>query len=766
MKTRMKKLKSSIALMLAGMLLLSGCSSTETSNSESSKDTGGEVVQNSEVQAAGTGGGRYVETDINPADEIILDVLKGKDGELILYTDGMQSKYTSSDAGETWEKSQSITTGIEGEVYHMALMDNGDVLAVSGQDNQSDKIYRISKENTVTEINLPGFSDSDGVMKVMSMKVIAGSKLALSAFDSSGYGSDGGAATFAVGGDTTMNAVYDLETNEKVYDILVEYDMLGDIVSDDSNFYIAGNGSNISVHDINDGKKIRDIRGEEPDEEIMINISFDKLALSGDGVLYSQDKKGIHKRDMETGAKTEVIPGNLYLFGGNNVSVERFYSMGKEEFVAFCRTGMEGESSLVKYHFDANAKTDPEKTLKIWTLKDNPVLRTAVSSFLRANPDSNIELETAMQSESAQEIGDAIQSLNTRMLAGDGPDIIMLDETPMQSYAEKGMLMDLKGEVNVDEMYSHLTDEVDENMYYLPTRFKIPVLMANESMIEKLQTMDMTVEEIVKGNALPPPAMDQNDIFSAIDEADRPVLTFQTFDELFNLFWSTSAGELVKDNKIDSESLGHWIEEIKKVSDKFSLAEENSMQSGGIMVISGASGGGDAYTGGMLDYMYSRAAAAGTIMGDIMELKFTQKGDTKYVPFPGLAEGSYIPQVIMGVSSNSKNKDYAVKFIQNMLSDEAQSVSGGGFPVTSKGYDAQLDGIEKMEIQGEEFAEEISFDMEAFTKNLKTPVTAEDTIKEVIKNAALSYCKGAADLETALSDIESGTKTYLAEISG
>ena len=40
-------------------------------------------------------------------------------------------------------------------------------------------------------------------------------------------------------------------------------------------------------------------------------------------------------------------------------------------------------------------------------------------------------------------VADRIRALNARILAGDGPDILVLDGLPTESYIEKGILADL-----------------------------------------------------------------------------------------------------------------------------------------------------------------------------------------------------------------------------------------------------------------------------------------------------------------------------------
>ena len=48
-----------------------------------------------------------------------------------------------------------------------------------------------------------------------------------------------------------------------------------------------------------------------------------------------------------------------------------------------------------------------------------------------------------MSGENGLTAEDAIKALNTEIMAGNGPDVIMLDGLPIESYLAKGMLADL-----------------------------------------------------------------------------------------------------------------------------------------------------------------------------------------------------------------------------------------------------------------------------------------------------------------------------------
>ena len=62
-----------------------------------------------------------------------------------------------------------------------------------------------------------------------------------------------------------------------------------------------------------------------------------------------------------------------------------------------------------------------------------------------------MELEIGLSGEDGMTEADAIRTLNTEILAGNGPDLICLDGFNLESYLEKGVLADV----------SHILDQAD-----------------------------------------------------------------------------------------------------------------------------------------------------------------------------------------------------------------------------------------------------------------------------------------------------------------
>ena len=65
--------------------------------------------------------------------------------------------------------------------------------------------------------------------------------------------------------------------------------------------------------------------------------------------------------------------------------------------------------------------------------------------FQKKYPDIYLTLETGMSGNDGVTRTDALKTLNTEIMAGKGPDILILDGISSETYAEQGMLEDLSG---------------------------------------------------------------------------------------------------------------------------------------------------------------------------------------------------------------------------------------------------------------------------------------------------------------------------------
>lgn len=94
--------------------------------------------------------------------------------------------------------------------------------------------------------------------------------------------------------------------------------------------------------------------------------------------------------------------------------------------------------------------------------------------------------------------------MNTNIMSGKGPDIIVLDGMPVKSYLEKGLLTDLTEILNKVENAEGIIPSIKntyangEMIQAIPTRFQMPLIQGRKGDIENINDLTTMVEQIKK----------------------------------------------------------------------------------------------------------------------------------------------------------------------------------------------------------------------------------------------------------------------------
>ncbi|MCQ4735736.1 hypothetical protein NE463_20055, partial [Anaerotruncus colihominis] len=85
------------------------------------------------------------------------------------------------------------------------------------------------------------------------------------------------------------------------------------------------------------------------------------------------------------------------------------------------RYGDAGEWPLFHYTYSADTPTVPSTELRVFSLYENATVRQAMGVYQRQNPDVRVSYEVALGDDSAVTESDALRTLSTELLAGEGP---------------------------------------------------------------------------------------------------------------------------------------------------------------------------------------------------------------------------------------------------------------------------------------------------------------------------------------------------------
>lgn len=396
--------------------------------------------------------------------------------------------------------------------------------------------------------------------------------------------------------------------------------------------------------------------------------------------LYSYVPDGSVTEELVSGTGTSLADPVFFPTALTGGADDSFYVLGRQN----------GQPALYHYVYDPNVPTEPSTHLTVYSLYPQDTLMQLISQYQKAHPETAVTLEVGLTGEDGVTESDAIRTLNTRILAGDGPDLICLDGFNLNTYEEKGLLADLtqildQGEKTLEQVTKCYADE--GKVYMVPTAFAIPVVYGPGEIVSQIQDLDSLVTAAGLAKEAKPEA---NSVLNAwIPEM---------FADMF--YDSCSAAWLRENGTLDGEALtqyytamqniyaldGAYQEKMREMLE----SEGRSMEDmgyipgeytglGGSVTIFSANSCLDA---GTLESMDSWSYALAEVEG----LEGYQ-----VLPLHAQASNVFLPRRVMGILTSSTQQEAAAQFLSFLLSEEAQSSAQGfGFPVNQAAFDRQI----------------------------------------------------------------------------
>ncbi len=792
----MKTIKRWTAFLLCCALVLAcvGCAGAEAPASGSGSSGGG---IGGGVPAPG-GKGRYVETDITPPDAQgeQLHSFLAEDGALECYNWDLTKKFTSTDGGENWQESDGPGAGgtLTGRVQACTRLASGSLLvAMSNNNGSTTGLVRLAPDGTtqpfpvapLDEAIETGPSTHIGLLRAVSedrlllnffsgdfgtapeeedggdddaASVPGGEDASTAAggangeYALEGEGSEPASAPeeeeeentmagFVVGGEQIeFTGLIDLASGE----VIAEYPEWFGIsaAADADTLYLLGYGGEVTAKALADGKPQTKGEGKVAAEQ----YDFSMQMATGPNGMYILTSKNIQTMNAE-GAASVLVDGSSYSFSAVGNMARALHLLPGGDMVA--QMDNDAGSRLYRYRWDENAVLDPDKVLNVWSLNENPLVRTAISAMRAQNPDVVVEYEVALSQGGGVTAEDAIKTLNTRLLNGDGPDVLILDGTPAESYAARGMLQDLNSVVDTGGLFPNIAAPfaTTGGTFYLPTNMKIPVLLGTRENLDKAAGLEQLIQMVQSGNPLPE-LTEGYDVFSSLPQNTRPALIPETLREMYDLLWNSGAASVITPEGLD-----------KYGTDEFGMVQ----QSGSVSM--GYSGGMVAQiSGSPVAYASQRALLGAYLVDDLAMLDMVMEPpETALAAFPGLGEGSFVPMGLAGISADSPRGELAAQFVNLMLSEEVQGTkTGSGLPVTEAGMKKQIADQDEL-LQQQPTPERFEFDYLPLVNLAQTPQMGDETVSEMIWSAAQSLFSGEMDVEGAVAQLEQELRNYLAE---
>jgi len=737
--------------------------------------------------------GRYVESDITPPISGEFISLQTHDGAMVAFDNGLRTRYDSVDGGTTWTQTQGPgrnTNNFE-NVRTATFLPDGRLLAHIPSEGLANISDDGSHEHFPLEVIDNAISDG-GNVNVTLLQALENNQLLLS-YNTSSFPFLGGglnmdsidglvgdiSALVESGGDLSaildnidLDAVFGefsttvgggTESSTRIQGghgggrgQVTQFTSPSGGHSGGGGGFIQmfGGGQTISTHDITTGQLIEELP------------SVNAVSVSQAGDFHSiQD--GAIIRHSANGDVDNLLDGTAFAFTALGETVSSILTLDDGSIIVNITS--DGQSRLFRYTWDANASINPDKILTVWSLEDNATVRATISELWRNNPDAYIVHEIAL-GDGAMSASDAIRTLNTRLLSGSGPDILILDGTPIESYAGRGMLLDMSQSINTSDIPANLlapfTAQTAGRLYVVPTQFKLPVIMGDERQLQTVQTLNSLVDRVVSGNPSVSATGRRGGMLAGVPEEDRSELSFSNLEELFELLWLTSASTIIDNNQLNSDALYEFFAAVEAISNKYNLTEPQDSGLIGNAFIAVGSGGGAVpnIPGSLVQYMMQATHFAAFTIDHLLTMQVSlDRASSDIALFPGLSQGSWQPSTIVGISADTNVPAFAKEFVNTMLSIQVQSINHGeGLPITEGGLTQQVDNLNEQLANTDMYIDVSAFNI---IGQLRTPSFLEITLREMIWTTTERLCLGRLDIEGAVREVEQNIRNYLAERS-
>lgn len=802
----MKKTKKWLAVCLAGVMAVSLMACGDSAGTEGRNGQGAGTDGAGGAENADTAMGRYIESSQTVDIGEVTDLVTLSDGRLELLENGSEGRYLSSDGGKTWEADilpgwyDLVTTfvvstlkGAPDGTVALLCQDYQSLRQSLGMDEEEES-PEPSGEAEETEAN----GEEEIELRIISPEgetkrfpVSAWKALSLSSL----CFSEDGERLFLSTGEGKVYEI-DQETGESRF--LMQIDTMPDTFCVWEHYMAVKNESaGVFLYDLDTGEEIEDnvlsdfVAQNYQRDNGIVNSTY-TIFPAEDGGIYLAGTKGLHRHVIGGTVMEQVINGGLCSLSDPSKLLSAMMRTADDGFLAAF-----SEGRLSSFAYDPNMPSTPSQTLSAYSLTENDILRQAITRYQEANPDVYVEYRVGLSEEGGATREDAVKKLNTEIMAGKGPDFLVLDGLPVDSYKEKGVLLDISPYLSELETQEKLLANIRESftedgkISMIPAAFTLQMYYTSQKNMTDVSDLS-TLADMFERLRSEHPGEELMELYS------KDML----FDALFPVSepnWVTDAGEP------DMEKIADDLTQMKRIYDacmeglpngvlmKYKDYLEHGVNSSDkVSAYNDLGGGATQMVGG--NVLVSMGTLTNGYNYGLLQSVKRQKGGvgSQMAQIPGSAADSFTPVTLMGINAASQKSDLAGDFMQSILSKEMQSmIYPIGFPVNEAGLELYMESLggrvpESLRSPGDIYGSygystdedgEIKVlivdlyvpteqETAAFydtLKSLHTPYLEKAALEDAVRDAAEVYLDGLCSLEEAVNAIREKSAIIMAE---
>lgn len=764
-------------LLLCCMAFIVGCSGRKSNDKSGGNAVNGTSDKNNSTVGDTDGQttdqqamGRYMETPLNIMENgaNLNNLARMEDGSIVVLDTITGSLYTSNDEGKNWkaEEVREISTLLvqpNCEVKSGAVSKKGDIFfsyipwdEVTDTDTSPEKYGYIEKNGKGKEIKLSISNKMTWLQKAE-------------------YSNDGVLYALTVDGE-----IIQIDPNKESVEKVFEGESALDTFAVDGT-YIVAEGDGIGYIYNTETKELvtnDSVLNDFLKSNIKDSQSCQLAVSDKDNAIYVACLKGVYRHVIKGNVMEQLVSGELTNLGSPSNNPTSFKLNEDGSFLIGYTSG-----ELDSYCYNADMPSVPSKQIRVYSLYENKTIQQAIVDYRKNNQDVFVKLEIGLTGEDSVTKTDAIQKLNTSVLAGDGPDIILLDGLPMESYIEKGVLYDLSNVMKEieqsDTYFTNITHayEKESGLYGVPMKFQIPIITGNDKEISKINTLEK-LSQMIKN------------MRKEGYETTTIMGGYTPKEVLERLAIGCSASWIQKDGKIDEGKLKDYLTYSKAIyeSELEDLTEDAiSTQKEYLKEISEMLNG---QTGKLLTMspqlsrkMFGdQQIVIGNIDGiyDYQMLLAALNKDSSmvYQRFDMQSVNNFVPSGIVSVNAASKNMETTLDFYKSLYSKNLQGADvGEGFPVhknvfenLAKGKNVMESDIGASDRNGREInytilipTDEEMNSLVDIAESLTTPTLMDSTIQDAVESYGEKVLSGEISIDEGVKAILQKVNLYLQE---
>lgn len=354
--------------------------------------------------------------------------------------------------------------------------------------------------------------------------------------------------------------------------------------------------------------------------------------------------------------------------------------------------------------------------------------------FSQQYPNCNIILEYSTYStEEGSDVtyDDAIRNLNTKLLAGNSPDVLFLDGLPIEALNQQGILSNINLDIDTSKYYENVLNSYTNSggIYAYPTALNLFLFASSEAStnLSEHNTME-NIANLYK---------------------DPKAIQIGSTSTIFHTFYYATYHKIFPDYKtVNEEALKELLVQTKKMV----VSSKNNRSS--------SSG-----------FRHKMSNSHATIVGNPLGASYLFLTHENVTVAP-LLDGVYMNKNIASIPTDAKNKMRAQDFILMLLEDEKgkeSNVANRYFSV-KKGVDKETisdfleNNISETSTNTNYISDYLAVNWEGLISDLKYSSEEDYILKDIVHKEALQFYESQSeDVDAVVLRIMNKLKLLIAE---